>query len=405
MPSPIRSLTVDAIRRFVSDETFAPRATGRVGVELEWVTVAHRPGQALEPDTLRAMLPDPLPGRSRLTFEPGGQLELSGPVHRDLHDACGSMAADTAIVADALGAHGVDLVGVGLDPHGPRERVVDTPRYRAMEEYFDQRWPAGRTMMRNTASIQVNLDLGTNGDVDTRWARAHHLGPMLAASFANSPFDTYGRPTGWRSTRLAVWNAIDPDRTAPAHDPGVDAASAWTRYALDAPVMMIRVDDDGAVPVRRPLPFRQWIEEGHELGWPTLDDFCFHLTTLFPPVRPRGWLELRMIDALPGDWWPAAVSVTKALLDDPEAAEIAAEAVAPVRGQWAIAARQALADPAMHRAADRCFAAALDALPRLGAHDSIVATTAAFHDRYVARRRCPADERMTEWAKLQAATA
>ncbi|MFI5054528.1 MAG: ergothioneine biosynthesis glutamate--cysteine ligase EgtA [Acidimicrobiia bacterium] len=404
MPSPIRTLTVDDVRQFVDDHVFAPDGAGRVGIELEWVPVPLRSGIDATPDALTACLPSALPGGSRLTFEPGGQLELSGPAYPDVSAACRAMKNDTATVRRALDRHGIDLVGVGLDPRGMRTRVIDAPRYAAMEEYFDTRWPAGRTMMRNTAAIQVNLDLGMNGELDTRWQRAHDLGPVLAASFANSPFDADGRSSGWRSTRLAVWDAIDPGRTAPAHTPGMDARTAWTRYALDATTMMIRLDDTRSAALHEPMTFEQWIAFGHELGWPTLDDWNHHLTTLFPPVRPRGWLELRMIDALPDEWWPVAVAVTTVLLDDATAADAAADAVAPTRGRWLDAAQHGLTDPTLHTAAARCFTAALEALTRLGVDRATLGATAAFQERFVGRGRCPADERLDQWNRLQAAT-
>jgi glutamate--cysteine ligase len=152
------------------------------------------------------------------------------------------------------------------------------------------------------------------------------------------------------------------------------------------------------------MPFAQWIAEGHELGWPTLDDFGHHLTTLFPPVRPRGWLELRMIDALPDDWWPVAVAVTAMLLDDPEAADEAADAVAATRGRWLAAARLGPSDPALRAASERSVAAALAALVRTGADPATVDAVTAFRDRFVARGRCPADDRLDQWNRLQAAT-
>jgi glutamate--cysteine ligase len=259
-------------------------------------------------------------------------------------------------------------------------------------------------MMRNTAAVQVNLDLGGNGHLDARWQLAHDLGPVLAASFANSPFDADGNATGWRSTRLAVWDAIDHCRTTPAHQPGLDARTAWTRYALDAPTMMIRVDDTRSAAIREPMPFARWMESGHELGWPTVDDFALHLTTLFPPVRPRGWLELRMIDALPDEWWPVAVAVTTALLDDADAATVAMAAVVGIRDRWLDAARHGLSTPELRLAADRCFVAAQEALPRVGADPGTCAATAAFYDRFVRRGRCPADDRLDQWTRLQAAT-
>ena len=162
--------------------------------------------------------------------------------------------------------------------------------------------------------------------------------------------------------------------------------------------MMINASPTHSVAMRDTVAFSTWLADGHELGWPTIDDFAYHLTTLFPPVRPRGWLELRMIDALQEEWWPVAVAVTAALLDDPAASDAAADAVAPVRDSWTAAARDSLAVPALHVAAERCFAAALDAFDRLDVDAETVRATVAFHDRYVARGRCPADDRLDNQA-------
>jgi glutamate--cysteine ligase len=402
MPAPTRTLSFADVRHYVDEQVFGtpPDATaaGRVGIELEWIPIAYD-GSTPPPATLRSALPTALPGGSRLTFEPGGQLELSGPPAHDLGDACGAMRADTAAVRTALAAVGVELVGAGIDARGAADRVLDHPRYTAMEEYFDTRWPEGRTMMRNTASIQVNLDVGVAATVDQRWQLAHDLGPVLTACFANSPFDTTGHPSGFCSTRAAVWHAIDPARTAPARvDRRLGARVEWTRYLLDAPVMMIRVDDTRSVVSRRTLPFAEWIANGHELGWPTADDLAYHATTLFPPVRPRGWLELRMIDALPEVWWPVAVAVTTALIDDPSAAAAASNAVAPVGDRWVAAARDGLRDPALAAAARCCFAAARPALARLGADSETCAATDEFFERFVSRDRCPADDLLDAWS-------
>jgi glutamate--cysteine ligase len=197
-----------------------------------------------------------------------------------------------------------------------------------------------------------------------------------------------------------VWHAIDPARTSSARrqHPASSAADDWTRHVLDAPVMMVRVDDEHSVAKHTPLPFEQWIDEGHDLGWPTLDDLTHHVTTLFPPVRPRGWLELRMIDALPEQWWPVAVAVTVALLDDPLAAEWAGAAGAPVRGHGAAAARDALRDPDLGDAARWCFDAAQLALERLDVDAATIDSTEEYAARFVRRSRCPADDLLDEWA-------
>ena len=402
MPAPTPTLSLADVRRYVDEQVFGTppgtTAAGRVGIELEWIPIAYD-GSTPPPETLRSALPVTLPGGSRLTFEPGGQLELSGPPGQNLGDACRAMRADTAAVRDALGAVGVELVGAGIDARGAADRVLDHPRYAAMEEYFDTRWPEGRTMMRNTASIQVNLDVGAAATVDQRWQLAHDLGPVLTACFANSPFDTTGRPSGFCSTRAAVWQAIDPARTAPARiDRHLGARVEWTRYLLDAPVMMIRVDDTHSVASQRTLRFADWITNGHELGWPTADDLAYHATTLFPPVRPRGWLEFRMIDALPEVWWPVAVAVTTALIDDPAAAAAASKAVAALGDRWMTAAREGLRDRDIAVAARRCFAAARPALARIGADPDTRAATDEFFERFVIHDRCPADDLLDAWS-------
>ena len=222
MPSPTRCLDPRDVRRFVDERVFTPGWDAKVGIELEWVTRAPD-ARSLTPSAIRNLLPDGLPGGSSVTFEPGGQLELSGPARQGISTVCRDMAADVEAVRRALTPAGITLVATGLDPLGPRPRVVDAPRYRAMERYFDTHWPEGRTMMCNTASIQVNLDIGRDEEIETRWRLAHDLGPVLAAAFANSPLDAYGNPTGWRSTRLAVWHAIDPGRTNSAFRAGTDA--------------------------------------------------------------------------------------------------------------------------------------------------------------------------------------
>jgi glutamate--cysteine ligase len=281
-----------------------------------------------------------------------------------------------------------------------------------MEAFFDLEGFAGRTMMCSTASVQVNVETGPTADVTARWRLAHAVGPLLVATFAHSPVPG-GGGRGPRSARQQVWSVMDPSRTAPVHRPVATAGGAaaarlspaeeWLAYALAARVMRIRVAPDGFVAVGGPLgsellTFAAWMERGHELGWPTLDDFEYHLTTLFPPVRPRGWLELRMLDSLPDPWWRVAAAVATALLEDGDAGATALEAVTGVSGgvdvtdHWRSAARHGLADPALRAAARAVFPAALDAFGRLGADPATVAAAEAFHDRFVARGRCPADE-------------
>jgi glutamate--cysteine ligase len=352
VPTKTRQLDLPEARALIADCGFggAGRLPGdsTVGVELESFTVPlSDPGQLPRPT---------LPGGSRLTFEPGGQVELSSLPMPSVGEACEALSADLDALRRALMPLGVQLVQSGLAPsYGPR--LADGPRYRAMEAYFDSAWPEGRTMMRASASVQVNLGLGGPAEEVRRWQAANRLGPLLAACFACSPV-----PGRWSSQRLATWLCIDRGRTAPV-GLGGPPGEEWADYALDARVMFIRTDGDAYVPLGdQPLVARQWIEAGHPLGWPTADDLAYHLTTLFPPVRPKGWLELRMIDALPDPWWRVPVAVAAAWIDDQELADSAGRAA----NRWWEAARRGLADPVLNRLAAWAAGRGLAGLDRVG---------------------------------------
>jgi glutamate--cysteine ligase len=251
-----------------------------------------------------------------LTFEPGGQLELSTPPSPTIDDACLKASTDLTAAARAAGQIGVRLVGLGSDPVRSSARVVDSPRYDAMERYFEPGGPAGRRMMCNTAAVHINVGLGPSpDDAERQWRVAHAIGPALAAVFANSPV-LEGRPSGFKSSRLAAWWAMDGTRTAPVAD-GRSGPVAWADYVLDAKIMLIRLGPESFVPIEESITFRSWLEDGSELGYPTGDDLDYHMSTLFPPVRPRGWLELRMVDALPDPLWKVPLAVAAALLLDP----------------------------------------------------------------------------------------
>jgi glutamate--cysteine ligase len=374
---------------------------------VEWlVHELHTPRLPVTPERLDAAYAAlrTVPLRSALTVEPGGQLELSSPPAAGLTQCIDTVRADLDAVRAVLARIGLRLVGLGHDPwHMPR-RFLRERRYDALETCLDRGGPAGRHMMCASASVQVCVDAGYEepgplGHV-RRWWLAHQLGAVLVAAFANSPL-LRCRPTGWLSTRQLVWTEIGPGRAgAPPLDG--DPRTAWARHVLDAPVMCVR-HDDGPWEVPERLTFRDWVRSGLPRP-PTREDLDYHLTTLFPPVRPRGHLELRMIDAQPGDdGWIVPLAVTAALFDDPEAAESAYRAVKPLaertRGLpaphnplWTRAARSGLADPELHEAAIACFAAALEALPRRGAGTEVTDAVAAHLDRYVLKGRCPADD-------------
>ncbi|MFF5403086.1 ergothioneine biosynthesis glutamate--cysteine ligase EgtA [Streptomyces misionensis] len=395
---------VDALVQGICFKTGPPRT---LGVELEWLVHERgSPQRPVTPERLAAAYAAlrALPLGSALTVEPGGQLELSSPPAASLMECVRTVRADLAAVRTVLAGDGLDLVGIGHEPFRLPRRFLREPRYDAMEACLDRTGPAGRHMMRASASVQVCVDAGYEepGPLGhgRRWWLAHQLGAVLVAAFANSPL-IGGLPTGWLSTRQLMWMEIGAGRAGapPLHE---EPRAAWARHVLDSPVMCVR-RDSGPWEVPERLTFREWTRSRRPRP-PTRADLDYHLTTLFPPVRPRGHLELRMIDAQPGeDGWIVPLAVTAALFDDPMAAETAYRSVktlaerarnlpAPHNPLWTDAARRGLADPELREVTAVCFAAALDALPRLGATTEVTDAVAGYLERHVARGRCPADD-------------
>ncbi|MBO0829841.1 MAG: ergothioneine biosynthesis glutamate--cysteine ligase EgtA [Streptosporangiales bacterium] len=384
----------DAAHRYIRRICFKTGPPDVVGAELEWLVAdpAH-PNDPVPLDRLQDAFRETatLPGGSTLTFEPGGQLELSSPPATGLASCRRTLDADLTHVDDALSRLGLTLLTTAIDPHRPPRRQLREPRYDAMEAYYDRRGTVGRTMMCSTAAVQVNLDAGVDAaDVVRRWQALNTLGPVLVAAFANSPRHA-GRLTGWKSSRQAVWLRLDPPRTS-RPVPGVDPATGWADYALDAPVMLMRRDSGDWI-TDPGITFRQWLDAGSAAYRPpTEDDLAYHLTTLFPPVRPRAWFEVRYVDAQPRPWWPVPVALLVGLLADAATAERATAAALPVADAWETAARCALTDPALGLAARRCFTLGIESLRRVRAGPDLVALVEAYAERYVDRGRCPADD-------------
>jgi glutamate--cysteine ligase len=380
-----------SVHAYVGRICFKTGPPHRVGLELEWlIAPTTDPARQLPLDTLSDVIraAEPLPSASRITMEPGGQLELSSRVADDLSGCWRGLERDTGHLHRILADRGLTALPVALDPVRPPRRVLRTPRYDAMQAHFDSHGDAGLVMMTGTAAVQVNLDAGADSDdVARRWSLLHAIGPAMVAAFANSPVHR-GRPTGWKSTRQRVLLSLEPARSAMPTGP--DPATAWAEYALNAPVMVCRRPDGW---LSSPgFTFGEWVAGMAGFTAPTEDDLAYHLTTLFPPVRPRGWWEVRYVDAQPPGWWPVPMAVLAALVDDPQAAATAREATGSRPLDWRGAARVGLADPGLHEVAIRCFEAALLALPRMRAEPALIAVVADYVERYVVRGRCPADD-------------
>jgi ergothioneine biosynthesis glutamate--cysteine ligase EgtA len=361
--------SLDTARDQVVSKALRPSVTGTVGLELEFHVVdrrrpAARVGWSRLIDLL-ATVPAP-PSGSRVTVEPGGQVELSSPPVDGVGAAVRVLQRDTAALSASLAGAGLLLASVGADPAREVRRMSPAGRYVAMERHFTAIGAAepGRTMMCATAALQVNLDAGPESGWSARVGLMHLLGPVLVAMSACSPLIS-GEASGWRSMRQQAWGQIDRARCGPLLDRG-EPAEQWARYALVAPVMLTRDPATGAVqPVTRRVPFAAWVTGAAPLAdrRPTAADLDLHLTTLFPPVRLRGFLELRCLDAVPLRWWPGLAGLVATLLDDPHAAEVAVDACQPAAGAWTAAARDGLQDPVIARAATRCAEVAVERCP------------------------------------------
>jgi glutamate--cysteine ligase len=387
--------TIDptAARAHVASAALAPSPVGPVGLELEFHLVdLGQPERAVTWPELSELIDaiDALPLQSSITTEPGGQLELSGPPQRDIGDAIDALRSDQQILVEAVRQAGFGLASIGADPARPLRRVTPASRYAAMEEHFDAVGCGrpGREMMSSTAALQVNLNAGPEVMWAERVAHIHNLGPMLVAMSACSPM-LAGRASGWRSMRQQAWCGIDPGRSRPVQDIE-DPAQAWASYALDAPVMLVREPDGCAEAVTDRISFADWAAGSSPLRrLPTVEDLDYHLTTLFPPVRLRGYLEIRYLDAVPDRWWPALATIVTTLIDDPVAADGAAEACAGTGhgvDAWVRGARDGLRDPALLAAARRCVDIAARRCPA-----ALRADVEAYAE-LVHRGRTPGDE-------------
>ncbi|WP_067508358.1 ergothioneine biosynthesis glutamate--cysteine ligase EgtA [Actinoplanes sp. TFC3] len=360
----------------VSGICFKTGPPQRIGAELEWTThYTDRPAALVRPADLGRALgphapavlgttdPVPLPGGGTVTLEPGGQVEISSAPATSLGSLLETVTSDQARLAELLARAGIVLGERGLDPHRPAVRILDTPRYAAMHLAFERdATPSGHTMMCSTAGLQVCLDAGTPEQLRARWEAVHEIGPPLLAAFATSRMRE-GRDTGWACGRMAAWYGINSRRSGPVPRTA-DPVADWVQYVLAAPLMCVRSRRD-TWHVPDGITFADWVR-GALRRPPTVDDLEYHISTLFPPVRPRGYLEIRYLDAQPGTAWIAPAAIIATLMSDDTLLDATRELAAPASGRWVPAARDGLADPATGRAAADLIDLACRHLDRTG---------------------------------------
>ncbi len=325
----------------------------RIGLEAEFLLLpaADRNGRVRIATVTRALASMPTLVRTgHPSFEPGGQLELSPAPAPSPALALARLDALTHQTSMALERSGVRMVAAGLDRWRSVEVLgLQTPkdRYRVMQAHFDRFGPSGRRMMRQTASLQVCIDRTPGPGAGRQWLAANLVGPALAAAFRTSPPG---------DNRTAVWLGVDPSRTGldGRQVAAADPVDAYLGFALDAEVMPLpRLGEREEVRLDR-TALGAWIARG--LARPDGTDIRHHLSTLFPPVRPRGrYLEVRFLDAQPERSRIAAVTLVAILLGDPVAREAAIELVGDdptgLGPAWIRSARSGLADPGLRSVA------------------------------------------------------
>jgi glutamate--cysteine ligase len=277
-----------------------------------------------------------------VTLEPGGQLELSGAPLDSIHETSAETYQHLTQVKQVAARLGIGFIGLGFQPKWGRDDIPWMPkgRYRIMRDYMPKRGGLGLDMMLRTCTVQVNLDFASEADMVKKLRVSLALQPIATALFANSPFKD-GRPSGLLSGRAAVWADTDPDRTGMlpfAFDDGM-GFERYVDWMLDVP--MYFVYRDGAYVDCAGQSFRAFMAgklaalPGQR---PTMGDWMDHLTTAFPEVRLKRYLEMRGADGGPWARLCALPALWTGLLYDSDALDAAWDLVK----DWTAEEREAL---------------------------------------------------------------
>jgi glutamate--cysteine ligase len=277
-----------------------------------------------------------------VSLEPGGQFELSGAPLESVHETCKEISdhlRETRAVGKPMG---VDFLGLGFSPIWSLDETPMMPkgRYGIMKAYMEKVGRLGRQMMFRSCTVQTNLDFGSEADMVKKLRVSLALQPIATALFANSPF-AEGRTNGFLSYRSHVWTDTDPDRTGMlpfAFDEGF-GFEQYVDYALDVPMYFARRDgkylDASGLSFRDFMAGKLPILPGER---PAMDDFDDHLSTIFPEVRLKTFLEMRGADAGQQDSLCALSAFWVGLLYD----EVALDGAWELVKGWTAAERQAL---------------------------------------------------------------
>ncbi|MBE2991629.1 glutamate--cysteine ligase [Sphingomonas sp. CFBP 13603] len=341
-----------------------PKNAWRIGTEHEKFVYAngdHHAPSYDEPSGIRALLGDleqygwkpVMEGGNAIamsgpdgsiSLEPAGQFELSGAPLDSLHETCAETGRHLEQVKAAGEKLGIGFLGLGMWPDKTRAELPTMPkgRYAIMLRHMPRVGSMGLDMMLRTCTIQVNLDYASEADMVKKFRVGLALQPLATALFANSPF-TEGKPNGMLSYRSHIWSDTDPHRTGMLPFVFEDGFGyeRYAEYALDVP--MYFVYREGKYIDAAGLSFRDFLKG--ELSVlpgekPTLDDWTDHLSTAFPEVRLKTFLEMRGADGGPWNRICALPALWVGLLYDQGALDAAWDLVK----DWTIDERQALRD-------------------------------------------------------------
>jgi len=310
----------------------------RVGTEYEKVGIDRRTGKAIpyfgprgvdrilrelidrfgwEPDEQDGHIIALKRNKHEVHLEPGGQIELSGEPCENIHCTYAEFNQHIRELLEVAEPLGIVFLGLGIQPVSRLEEIEWVPkkRYRIMAPYMLKVGTMGQRMMKQTATVQANIDYLDEKDAMAKFRTGMGLAPILIAMFANSPISD-GALNGYRSFREHIWTDTDNNRSGLlkfAFAPDVSFVH-YVEYALDVPMYFIIRNKDYIDMTH--MTFRQYLERGHNGERATIEDWSDHLTTLFPETRIKRYVEVRSVDSQPPDLMPALSALIKGVFYD-----------------------------------------------------------------------------------------
>jgi glutamate--cysteine ligase len=318
-------------------------------------------------------------GGGAISLEPGGQFELSGAPVETVHQTCSELMAHLAQVKEVARPLGIGFLGLGMAPTWSRAQIPMMPkgRYRIMTAYMPKVGKLGLDMMYRTCTVQTNIDYSSEADMVKKLRVSLALQPVATAMFANSPF-TESKPNGFLSFRSEIWRDTDPDRSGMlpwAFEPGM-GFERYVDYALNVPMYFVkrgeRYIDVAGQSFRDLMAGRLESLPGEHA---TISDWANHVSTIFPEVRLKRYLEMRGADGGPWRRLPALPAYWVGILYDDDSLQAAWDLVK----DWTAAERQKLRDEVPRRG----FAATIAGQTVL----QLAKTTIALAENGLARRR------------------